>query len=87
MVARRQRDGGGASAQDGDRASAMRTKRRRVGGVGIFIGGRTTFYRVEAAGEAGCLQWLALKEFQCPRIEGIGYWRIEEGRGCRIMGN
>jgi hypothetical protein len=41
----------------------MRTKRRRVGGVGIFIGGRTTFYRVEAAGEAGCLQWLALKEF------------------------
>jgi hypothetical protein len=48
MAARRQRDDGGASAQDGDGASMMRTKRRRVGGVGIFIGGRATFYRAEA---------------------------------------
>jgi hypothetical protein len=44
---RRRRDGGGASAQDGDSVGAMRTRRRRVRGVGIFIGGRVTFYRAE----------------------------------------
>jgi hypothetical protein len=81
MVARRQRDGGGASAQDGDRASAMRTKRRRVGGVWIFIGGRTTFYRVEAAGEAGCLQWLALKEFNAPGLKASVTGGLKRGGG------
>jgi hypothetical protein len=70
MAARRGRDGGGASAQDGDGAIAMRTRRRRVGGVGIFIGARATFYRVEVMqGEVGCLQWPALM----PRLEGVGY--------------
>jgi hypothetical protein len=38
------------------------------------------------AGEAGFLQWPALKELQCSRIEGAGYQRIEEGRGHCIMG-
>jgi hypothetical protein len=33
----RWRDSGGASAWDGDGASVMRTRRRRVRGVGIFI--------------------------------------------------
>jgi hypothetical protein len=47
-VVRRRCDSGGASARDGDDAGAMRTRRRRVGGVGIFIGGRVTFYREEA---------------------------------------
>jgi hypothetical protein len=42
-TARRRRDGGGASARDGNGVSTMRTRRRRVRGVGIFIGGRTTF--------------------------------------------
>jgi hypothetical protein len=39
MVARRRHDDGGALAWDGDDASVMRSRRRRVGGVGIFIGG------------------------------------------------
>jgi hypothetical protein len=37
---RRRHDGGGASARDGDGAGGMRTRRRRVRGVVIFIGGR-----------------------------------------------
>jgi hypothetical protein len=39
MAARRWRDGGGASAQDGDGVGLMRIERRRVRGVGIFIEG------------------------------------------------
>jgi hypothetical protein len=35
---RRQRTSGGALPQDGDGAGMMRTRRRRVGGVGIFTG-------------------------------------------------
>jgi hypothetical protein len=31
-------------------------------------------------GKAGCLQWLALKELQCPRIEGAGYRGLKRGR-------
>jgi hypothetical protein len=45
MMARRWHNGGGASAQDGD--GMMRTKRRRVGGVGIFAG-------AEASNATGC---------------------------------
>jgi hypothetical protein len=48
MVARRWHDGGGALARYGDSASTTRTRRRRVRGVGIFIGGRATFYTAEA---------------------------------------
>jgi hypothetical protein len=33
------------------------------------------------AGEAGCLQSLALKELQCPRIEGAGYRGLKRGKG------
>jgi hypothetical protein len=50
-TARRRRDGNEASARDGDGMGAMRTRRRRVRGVGIFIGDRTTFYRAEARRE------------------------------------
>jgi hypothetical protein len=74
-VARWRRDGGGASAQDGDGTGAMRTMRRT--GVGTFIGGRVTFYRAEARrGRAGVPSWPALK----PRLEGTGY-QSEEGEG------
>jgi hypothetical protein len=56
MTVRRWCDGGGALAQDGDNTGLMRTRRRRVRGVGIFIGGRATFYRAEARrGGSGCL--------------------------------
>jgi hypothetical protein len=56
MAARRRRDDGGALARDGDDAGMMRTRSRRGGGVGIFIGGRVTFYRAEARrGGPGCL--------------------------------
>jgi hypothetical protein len=47
-MARRWHDGGGASAWDGNDVGAMRTKRRRVRGVGISIRGRAAFYRAEA---------------------------------------
>jgi hypothetical protein len=50
-AARRRHDGCGASAWDGNDVGAMRTRRRRVRGVGIFIGGRATFYRVEVRRE------------------------------------
>jgi hypothetical protein len=46
-MARRRRDGGGASTRDGDGMGVMRTMRRRVSGVGIFIMGRVMFYRAE----------------------------------------
>jgi hypothetical protein len=64
-VARWRRDGGGASAQDGDGVGVMRTRRRRVGGVEIFIGGRVTFYRAEARRRrAGVPSWPTLKGLQ-----------------------
>jgi hypothetical protein len=64
-VARRRRDGGGALAQDGGNAGTMRTRRRRDRGVGIFIGGRETFYRAEAMqGRAGVPSWPMLKGLQ-----------------------
>jgi hypothetical protein len=47
-VARRQRTGGGTSTWKGNDVGVVRAKRRRVGGVGIFTGGRAAFYRVEA---------------------------------------
>jgi hypothetical protein len=47
-AARRRCDNDGASSQDGDSVGAMRTRRRRFNGVGIFIGGRVTFYNAEA---------------------------------------
>jgi hypothetical protein len=47
-AARRQRTDGGTSAQMGDDVGMMVTKRRRVGDVGIFTGGRAAIYRVEA---------------------------------------
>jgi hypothetical protein len=76
-VARRWRDGGGASAQDGNGAGAMRTRWMRVRGVGIFIRGRATFYRAEARrGRAMVPSWPALK----PRLEGASY-RSQEGEG------
>jgi hypothetical protein len=34
-------------AWKGDDVGTVRAKRRRVGGVGIFIGGGATFYRAE----------------------------------------
>jgi hypothetical protein len=65
MAVRRRHDGGGASAQDGDGAGVMRTRRRRVGGVGIFIGGKVTFYRAEARRRrAGVPSWSTLKGLQ-----------------------
>jgi hypothetical protein len=65
MAARRWRDGGGASARDGDGASMMRTRSRRVRGVGIFIRGRVTFYRAEVRwGRARVPSWPALKGLQ-----------------------
>jgi hypothetical protein len=47
MTARRRRDGGGALARDGNGMGMMRTRRRRVRGVEIFIMGRVMFYRAE----------------------------------------
>jgi hypothetical protein len=47
-AARRQRTGGGTLAQKGGGVSAVRAKRIRVGGVGVFTEGGPTFYRVEA---------------------------------------
>jgi hypothetical protein len=69
MATRRQHDSSGASARDDDDTGAMRSKRRRVRGVGIFIG-------KGEAGEPGCFQWPALM----PRLEGIVY-RSQEGEG------
>jgi hypothetical protein len=61
---RRRHDDSGASAQVGEIAGAMRTS-WRVRGVGIFIAGRATFYRVEARrGRARVPSWPALKGFQ-----------------------
>jgi hypothetical protein len=43
----------------------MRTRSRRVRGVGIFIRGRVTFYRAEARwGRARVPSWPALKGLQ-----------------------
>jgi hypothetical protein len=50
-VARRQRTSGGTLAWKGDGVGTVGTKRRRVGGVGIFIGGEATFYRSEVRWE------------------------------------
>jgi hypothetical protein len=64
-AARRRRDGGGASARDDDSVGAMRTRRRRVRGVGIFIRGRATFYRAEVRRRrVGVPSWPALKGLQ-----------------------
>jgi hypothetical protein len=64
-VARRRRNVGGASARDGDGAGTMRTRRRRVRGVGIFIVYRATFYRAEVRrGRAEVHSWPALKGLQ-----------------------
>jgi hypothetical protein len=64
-TARRWRDGGGASAQDGDGTGVMRTRRRGVRGVGIFIGGMVTFYRAAVRrGRVGVPSWPALKGLQ-----------------------
>jgi hypothetical protein len=77
---RRWCDDGGASAQDGADAGMMRTKRRRVRGVGIFVRGRVTFYRVEVRrGRVRVPSWPALK----PRLGGAGYWS-QEGEGVVI---
>jgi hypothetical protein len=65
-------------AQDGNRAGAVRTKRRRVGGMGGVFIGVVAFYRVEAwRGRAGVPSWPTFKE----AFNAAGYWRIEEGRG------
>jgi hypothetical protein len=80
---RRRRDGGGALAQDGDNAGTMRTRRRRVRGVGIFIAGRATFYR---AGEGRAALMAGIEGASMTHLEGTGYQRMEEGRGCHLMG-
>jgi hypothetical protein len=56
MVLRRRRTSGGALARDGDGMSVMRTKRRRVGGVGIFTGAGWPFIGwSRGGGGPGCL--------------------------------
>jgi hypothetical protein len=61
----RRRTDGGTSARMGDVISLVRTRRRRVGGVGIFIGGRVAFYRAKARqGRVGVPSWPALKGLQ-----------------------
>jgi hypothetical protein len=80
---RRRRDDGGALAQDGDNAGTMRTRRRRVRGVGIFIAGRVTFYR---AGEGRAVFMASVEGASMTRLEGTGYRRMEEWRGCHLMG-
>jgi hypothetical protein len=61
----------------------MRTKRRRVGRVGIFAGARCPFHRAGARrGRAGVLSWPVLKE----ALNTADYRRIEEGRGSILMG-
>jgi hypothetical protein len=53
---RRWHTGSGASAQDGDSVVMMRTKRRRVRGVGIFAGAGCHFIgRRRGGGGPGCL--------------------------------
>jgi hypothetical protein len=47
-AARRRRTGGGTLAEKGDGVGVVGTKRRRVGGVGIFTGGGAAFYRAKA---------------------------------------
>jgi hypothetical protein len=65
MAVRRRCDSSGALAQDGGGVSAMRTRRRRVRGVRIYIGGRVTFYRAEARrGRAGVPSWPVVKGLQ-----------------------
>jgi hypothetical protein len=67
--------GGGVSAQKGSGEGTVRAKRRSAGGVGVFTEGGGD------AGEAGCLQWPALMELQCPRIEGTGYRGLKREKG------
>jgi hypothetical protein len=56
----------------------VRTKRRRVGGMGGVFIRVVVFYRVEAwRGRAGVPSWPTFKE----AFNAAGYWRIEEGRG------
>jgi hypothetical protein len=47
-AARRQRTGGGTSAQKCGSVGAVRAKRRSVGGVGIFTEGGAALYRAKA---------------------------------------
>jgi hypothetical protein len=47
-AARRRQTSGGTLAWKGDGVGMVGTKRRGVGSVGIFTGGRAAFYRVKA---------------------------------------
>jgi hypothetical protein len=74
--------GCGATAQKGGSEGTVRAKRRSAGGVGVFTEGGAAFYWEEARrGEAGCLQWPALKELQCPRMEGAGCRGLKRRKG------
>jgi hypothetical protein len=42
-------------------------------------------YRQRRGEGPGCLQWPTMKEFNASQLEGIGYWRNEEG-GHHLMG-
>jgi hypothetical protein len=87
MAARRWRDGGGASAQDGDGVGLMRTERRRVRRVGIFIGGQgDLLWGGGEAGEGRGAFMASVEGASMTGLEGTGYHRIEEGRGHHLMG-
>jgi hypothetical protein len=82
-MVRRRCTSGGALPRDGDGVGMMRTRRRRVGGVGIFTGVGVAFYRAEARrGRAGVPSWPVLEEV----FNAMGYWKIGEGRGHHLMG-
>jgi hypothetical protein len=52
----RRHTGDGASARDGDSVGTLRTRRTRVGGVGIFAGAGWPFIgRRRGGGGPGCL--------------------------------
>jgi hypothetical protein len=60
----------------------MRTRRRRVGGVGIFIGGRATFYRAEARrGTIEVPSWPVLKGLQRPVLKAPVTRGLKRGEG------
>jgi hypothetical protein len=50
-AARRWHTSGGTLARKGNSVGAVRARRRRVGGVGIFTEGGAAFYRAEARWE------------------------------------
>jgi hypothetical protein len=52
---------------------------RRVGGVGSFTGSGATFYRAEAWRGAGVPLVAGVEGASMSRLEGVGYWRSEEG--------